>query len=417
MGITILLSMFRKLVFGFFIFILFVNTSYAGNFETGIKLFKATKYKQAVKQFHRAEAAGVKKTSLYYNLAVSYFKLANYKKAKKYFLITSKDAKFAQLSQYNLGLVALKQKKKKLALKRFLRASSTAGDPRITAIANKQIDKLKLGKGVQAADGGMSVTYGNDSNVLLLTDDSPSRKSDNYIESYLYGGVRLGNAYRLSGSWYQRNYSVVNSGDYSVLQVKGDYLFAIGDWKVEPGVAFSNSQFGSRDYLDTLDLNIVAKRRMDAGRVVLRYRYSDIGARDSIYNYLAGSRQQARMDYYTKTDIGRLRYRYQLELNSRENRATKNYSPTRHDFRLRLRKKLADNWKLKLDAQYRFSNYSAAAGVVRKDTRLRMVAGLGYRLNRQWTITGRVINTNNDSNLISEDYARTDWQLYTQLTF
>lgn len=417
MDMTVLLSILRKLFLVFSIFILLVNTSYAGNFEAGIKLFKSAKYKKALKQFQRAEAAGIKKTALFYNLAVSYFKLANYTKARKYFLITRKDAKFSQIAQYNLGLVALKQKKNREALKWFLRASSNAGDPRVTAIANKQIDKLKPGKGVQTFDGGLMVTYGNDSNVLLLTDDSPSRKSDNYLESYLYGGVRLGHAYRLSGSWYQRDYSTVNSGDYSVLQVKGDYLFALGGWKVEPGIAFSNSQFGTRDYLGTLDLNVVAKRSAGSGRLILRYRYSDLSARDSTYNYLAGTRQQARVEYYKKTDIGRLRYRYQLELNNREDRATKSYSPTRHDFRVRLRKNLADYWKLKLEAQYRLSDYSSAAGIVRKDTRLRAIAGLDYRLNRQWIITSRVIYTNNDSNLTTEDYARTDWQLTAQLRF
>ena len=141
---------------------------YAGNFETGIKLFKSAQYKKALVQFRRAEAAGIKKTALSYNLAVSYFKLANYAKAKKYFLITRKDAKFSQLAHYNLGLVALKQKKKRQALKWFLRASSNAGDPRITAIANKQIDKLKPGKGVQTFNGGLIITYGNDSNVLTF---------------------------------------------------------------------------------------------------------------------------------------------------------------------------------------------------------------------------------------------------------
>ncbi len=412
-----LLSVLRKLFLVFSIFILFVNTSYAGNFETGIKLFKSAQYKKALQQFRRAEAAGVKKTALFYNLAVSYFKLANYTKAKKYFLITRKDTKFSQLANYNLGLVALKQKKKRRALKWFLRASSNAGDPRITAIANKQIDKLKPGKGVQTFNGGLIVTYGNDSNVLLLTDDSPSRKSDNYLENYFYGGVRLGHAYRLSGSWYQRDYSTVNSGDYSVLQVKGDYLFALGGWKVEPGIAFSNSQFGTRDYLDTLDLNVVAKRRLGAGRVILRYRYSDLSERDSTYNYLAGTRQQARVEYYKKTVLGRMRYRYQLELNNREDRATKSYSPTRHDFRVRLQRNLAAAWKLKLGAQYRLSDYPSAGGVTRKDTRLRAVAGLDYRLNRQWKIASRVIYTSNDSNLISEDYTRTDWQLNAQLTF
>ncbi len=409
--------MLRKLFLGFSIFILLVNTSYAGNFESGVKLFKEAKYKKALKQFHRAEAAGIKKTALFYNLAVSYFKLSNYKKSRKYFLITSKDARFSQLAQYNLGLVALKQKKKSDALKWFLRASSNAGDPRITAIANKQIDNLKPGKGRQIFDGGLIVTYGNDSNVLLLTDDSPSRKSDNYLENYLYGGVRLGHAYRLSGSWYQRDYSTVNSGDYSVVQVKGDYLFAINDWKIEPGIAFSASQFGARDYLDTLDLNVVAKRSVVSGRLILRYRYSDLSERDSTYNYLAGTRQQARVDYYKKTAIGHLRYRYQLELNNRQDRTTKSYSPTRHDFRVRLRKNLTRAWKLKLEAQYRLSDYPAASGVSRKDNRLRTVAGIDYRLNRQWTLASRMIYTRNNSNLSSEDYTRTDWQLSALLYF
>ncbi len=407
----------KKLFLGLLIFIFLSGVSYASSFDEGVKLFRAAKYKKAVKKFHSAEAVGVKKTALFYNLAVSYFKLADYSKAKKYFLITEKNKQFSQLAQYNLGLVALKQKKNKVALKWFLYASRNTGDPRITAIANKQIDKLKPGKGVKAFEGGLVFAYGKDSNVLLLTDSSPSSKSDSYFESYLYGGVRLGNSYRLSGSFYKQNYSEIDSGDYQALQIKGNYLFAAGGWKIEPGIGFSNSQLNTRDYLDSLDLSLTAKRSLDSGRVILRYRYSDLSAGDSIYNYLEGSRQQARVAYYMKTDIGHLRYRYQLELNDRQDRTSKSYSPTRHDFRVRLKKNLADDWKLKMEAQYRVSDYPVAGGVSRKDNRLRTIAGIDYHLNRQWTIAGRIIYTSNNSNLSSEDYTRTDWQLNTQLVF
>ncbi|VAW95097.1 hypothetical protein MNBD_GAMMA23-452 [hydrothermal vent metagenome] len=414
---VVLSKVFQKVFFGFLISIFFASVSYAGNFEKGVKLFKSAKYRQAVKQFRRAEAAGVKKTSLFYNLGVSYFKLSNYSKAKKYFLIANKDAKFSQLAQYNLGLVALKQKKNKQALKWFFRASRDSGNPRITAIANKQIDKLKPGKGMQKFDGGLVVAYGNDSNVLLLNETSPSNKSDSYLENYLYGSARLGHSYRLGGSWYQQNYSDINGSDFNVLKINGSYLFALGNWKIEPGVAFSNSQLGSRDYLDTLDLNVVAKRSLGQDQLTVRYRYSDISAKSSVYNYLEGVRHQARVEYFKSTDVGRLRYRYQLELNDRQDRAAKSYSPTRHDFRLRLRKRLADSWKLKLEAQYRFSNYPSVAGISRKDNRLRAIAGVNYRLNRQWTIASQAIYTDNKSNLSGQAYKRTDWQIAAQLAF
>ncbi len=414
---TMLSSVLRKLFLGFLISISFVSISYASNFEEGVKLFKSARYNEAVKQFHRAEVDGVKKTSLFYNLGVSYFKLSNYPQAKKYFLKVNHDARFSQLAQYNLGLVALKQNKNRQALKWFLRASRDSGSPRITAIANKQIDKLNPGKGIRTFEGGLVVAYGNDSNVLLLSNNTPTNKSDTYLENYLYGDIRLSNSFRLSASWYQQDYTDINSSDYNVWKINTDYLFAAGSWKIEPGVAFSSSQLGSRDYLDSVDFNVTTKRNLGLDRLVFRYRYSDISARTSIYNYLEGTRHQARVEYFKNTNIGQLRYRYQLELNNRKDRVAKSYSPIRHDFRLRLRKHLADSWKLKLEAQYRFSDYPSVSGVSRKDNRLRAVAGLNYRLNRRWTIASQVVYTDNKSNLSAQEYKRTDWQLNAQLAF
>jgi len=393
------------------------SNGYAGDFEEGVKYFKAKEYQKAVKYFKQAEASGNKKASLFYNLGVSYYKLEQYKTARKYFLKSGKNSRFSQLSQYNLGLVALKQKKKNIALKWFFRASRHSGDPRITAIANKQIDKLKPGAGAKSSSGGLILAYGNDSNVLLLSDTSPSQKSDSYFETYLYGKIRFANAYHIGGSWYQRDYSDIDGGDYNELRLDGNYLFSVNAWKLEPGIALSESSLNTRDYLEIYDLQLKAKRNYNSDRLTLRYRYSDISARDNIYSYLEGNRHQARVEYFTKSAAGYLRYRYQLEINDRTDRVTKSYSPTRHDVRLRFKKKLAKSWTMKLEGQYRLSDYPAASGVSRSDKRLRAISQIDYKINKQWVVAGKVAYTDNNSNLNSEDFSRTDWQLMGRLRF
>ncbi len=394
-----------------------VDPAMAGNFEDGVRHFRSGDYRKAVRSFQRAERAGDTRPALFFNLGVSYYRLGEHARARDYFLRVEKDPKFSQLAQYNLGRVALAQKRREEALQWFLRASRDSGDPRITALANRQIDAIEPGAGRQQARGGVRIAWGRDNNVLLLPDNSPSRRSDSYLETWLYGSARPGNRLRLNGSWYQRDYADVTGGDYQMLRVGADYLAAAGGWKLEPGLALSTSDLGTRNYLDITDLLFRAERSLGSDRLVVRYRYSDISAADAGFNYLAGSRHRARVDYHRETALGRVRYRYQLELNDRQDQATASYSPTRHDFRVRLRRRLTGPWRLDAEAQFRRSDYPSLAGIARQDDRLRLRLGFDYRAGRQWTVAGRIIWTDNSSNLAIEDYTRTDWQIAARLRF
>ena len=389
----------------------------AGDFEDGVRYYRDGDYQQAIRSFEHAVQAGSTRPALFFNLGVSYFKLGQYRRSQEYFLRAEKDPKFSQLAQYNLGRVALALDDRQAALKWFLRASRESGDPRITAMANAQIDAIEPGAGRKIARGGIHLAWGHDNNVLLLPDNSPSRQSDSYLETWLFGSMRIDTNVRIGGSWYRRDYADINGGDYDVVRLKLDYLLAFGGWKLEPGVAYSNSNLGTRRYLQISDFIVKAEHNPGEDRIVLRYRYSDISARDAIYNYLDGSRHQARIDFYTDTAIGRVRYRYQLELNDRQDQAAASYSPTRHDFRTRLRRSLGGPWRLELEGQYRLSDYPTLAGVTRKDKRLRLRAGLELRLDNDWILGARATYTNNNSNIAVEDYSRTDWQINARLRF
>lgn len=215
---------------------------------------------------------------------------------------------------------------------------------------------------------------------------------------------------------YDRAYGTETTSDYNFYSAAIDYKIKTGKWRLTPEIGLMKSSLNNTDYQDGIDYKFSAKRKLDRNSSInIRYLYSDIDSQNTAYDYLQGERHQLRVDYKNKIDLDKLRLRYQLETNDRQNRVTpvaKNYSPTRHTFRARLKHKLSKKWRLSEEIGYRVSSYDSAAGVTREDTRLRLRLVAEMKFNKNWSTGVRYTYTDNDSNLAGETYTRNNIQAF-----
>ena len=197
-----------------------------------------------------------------------------------------------------------------------------------------------------------------------------------------------------------------------------DYSIKTIDWKIIPAINIIQSTLNSSSYQSVLDLKVSANKKLSqSSRIALRYRYSNISSQNVLYDYLQGSRHQMRAEYKNKTELGKLRLRYQLELNNRENTLSTNYSPTRHEFRARLKQTLKNNWGMSEEINYRLSNYDAASGITREDSRLRLQFSARKKVKKNIHTGVRYTYTRNNSNIVSEEYTKNNIQVFADWKF
>ncbi len=386
-------------------------------FDKGVKAFKSKDFNKAIQAFETAKNDGLKSSILNYNLGVSYYKTGQYQKAAGSLLEAMHDTKLRQLSQYNLGLVYLKLKRKGEAINMFHRAAKTNSDPKVTALANKMLNKHATGKRKQYLSGLLSIAYGNDDNVNQTSTNSPTNLSDNYITTFAYIDVPF-QSITLNASIFSRDYQDLDTEDLRQISAAILVPIKIADWLITPSLHLSKSELNSIDYQSTTDFKLVAKTSLDKkSKLAFRFRYTDIDPDGTAYEYLRGNRQQYRVEYKSKTSIGKIRIRYELETNDRLDLAATNYSPTRHTIRALLKRHLFGNTKLDIELGYRDSKYDPAARVIRRDKRKRFRFNLYNKISSGWTAGLRYVYTDNDSNLSAEKYTRGDSRVYVNWRF
>ncbi len=385
-------------------------------FRQGISAFKAGQFDKAISSFKLARQKGKKSSALTYNLGVCYYKTRQYEKAQLEFSQLLSDQQFRQLAQYNLGLVSQEQGHKQTAIDWFNQAADKHGDRKITALANRMLEKYAPRKNKRGISGLLSAGYGHDSNVTLASTGSPTQQADNYIQLFGFITIPAGPVI-INASLYQQDYRSINSADF--LQLSAGVLYPIDThgWTVTPSAYLAKDTLNGNDFLTVTDVRLSADKLLAAHSTLqLRYRYSDISADSTIYNYLQGHRQQLRAQYTNLTDFGQLRLRYELELNDRQNMSTANYSPTRHTLLARLKQRL-DNWQFKEQVSWRKSHYGEAAGITRDDNRLQLALAADTKLGEDWRAGAQYEYTDNNSNLSSETYTRNDVRAYLNYLF
>ena len=417
--------MFRLILILLFSGFLFHGSLHASEvglaeFKKGISYFKQKKFKSALTYFKRASNAGMDKSTLHFNLGVTYYKLKRYKNAEKSFKRILKDKYLRQIAFYNLGLVAEKQLQKKKAIYWYRKSASENSNSNLSKLANSQLTRLLNRQTARRKknEGSVSLAMGYDDNVTSTASSSPSNTSDHYIELFSYINTQINPAMKFKAAVFLLDYNDISTEDFRFFSAGLDYTLKAKNWKISPEFTLTKSTLNNSSYQDLFDFKVTAKHNLNNNaRLVLRYCYSEINSKNTLYDYLEGSRHQFRADYKMKIDFGRLRLRYQLETNDRQNTLTENYSPTRHSFRARLKHKLKNKWKLSEEIGYRFSDYDAVAGITRSDTRLRLRVIGSKKINKEWSAGIRFTHTNNNSNVASEKYSRNNIQLFTNWDF
>lgn len=417
--------MFRSVFFLIFFSFIFHGSSYAAekgeiDFEKGISHFKNKNYKSALYYFNKASNAGMTTSILHFNLGVTHYKLQQYKAAEKKFRLITKDKKLQQIAFYNLGLVAEKQHKKNDAINWYNKTVSVKSN-NITQLADARLDKLLNRKKTPKSKiiASINLALGYNDNIATAASGTPSNKSDNYLETFAYAHIPLAKQTKMKANFYQLKYSNISSEDFRFLSLAVEHDFLTKYWKISPELVYLKSKLNNTAYQNVIDFKINGKYTFkDKSRLGLRYRFSDINSETIRYSYLDGQRHQFRVDYKKKLKLGRLRLRYQLETNDRKNSIFRNYSPTRHTFRTRLKHKLKNNWSLSEEIGLRSSQYkSSVTGFIRNDTRLRIGFVGTKKINNNWYSGIRYSYTNNNSNIASESYIQNNVQIFADWNF
>lgn len=398
-----------------------ITPSYAAagdtDFRAGITAFKAGNYNQAILAFEQARRKGKHSSALYYNLGVSYYKSGQYQNSKAAFRKLLNDKNFRQLADYNLGLVALAQHRQDEATIWFRKAAASHDSKKVSALAQHMLNRHAPHRSVHRISGLLNLGYGHDSNVTLASTGTPTQRSDNYTQLFGFISIPAGRIL-INASVFEQNYQSVNSADFTQLSAGVTYPFKHHQWLLMPAVSLNKDELGNSNFITLTNLQLTANRPLSAKtRLQLRYRYSDIKADAASYTYLQGSRQQFRVQASRPTPWGRLRVRYELELNNRQNLSTANYSPTRHTLLARLRQFPWHGWRTRETLSWRQSHYGSVGGVSRSDTRYELALTADTRVAKGWRGGVRYTYADNQSNLAKESYTRNDIQAYLNWLF
>lgn len=411
------------------VFSLDVTTLFARNdspFELGMQAFKSEDYSQAIRYFNQAKFSGHNQFVIEYNLGVSHYKLGQYLQAERAFQGVLASNKLQSVAQYNLGLVKLKQKQKREAIEWFRKAANSTDDPKIRGLANRMIEKYRISKKrTNFVNGGINVAYSHNSNVTQAATGSPSAQSDNVLETYAFLKVRLEHVdFKLS--YFNQDFSTINSNDFTQLGTTLGFPFRTGKWRITPALAYTTRQLNATDYQSTSGLRLDLKRYISKGDYLrFRYRYTDIQSDNPLYDYLDGTRHRFRAEYIHAAAIGRLRLRYEYEINDRQDEPgdagngipARNYSPTRHSLRLQLRNTLPATFRMKNEIIFRNSVYEDAAGFIRKDDRWQYRFDLYAVPVSELELGMRYTYTDNNSNLSGDIFSRNVTQGYLNWYF
>ncbi|HUF22441.1 MAG TPA: tetratricopeptide repeat protein [Burkholderiales bacterium] len=396
-------------------------------FEAGIGASRAGDDIEALKQFQRAQAAGLDRAALYYNLGVTHYRLGNYPAARNSFQRLTRHETLAALAHYNLALVALRLNEKDEAHRQFLIAHRLTEDPKLRYLARQQVGQLapdtQEGKRWSAT---VSAGAGYDDNLVVQDTGGAASTGDQFFELFLGGtgtvhGTRR-DGVNLYGSAYLVEYLDNDAFSMSFLRGGAARAKELGGWAAEAGGELELSTLGDRDYLRTLSARVSGKRAIAAGATLeLRYRFSDVRARDSIFSYLDGYQHRFSVEGYRAQPNGWLRGRGSFEMNDRddlrEGSVFTSFSPTRAGIRAEYGRNIDANWEISASlglvaSRYRDANVLADASRVRRsDDQLQIGLNVARTLDRRWQIGADYQYYDNDSNLGAYEYSRSIYTL------
>ncbi|MEX0959229.1 MAG: tetratricopeptide repeat protein [Burkholderiales bacterium] len=393
-------------------------------FQAGIRASRAGNDREALRQFERAKAAGIDRPALYYNLGVTHYRLGNYAAARENFQRLTADGKMAALAHYNLGLVALRLNDEPEARRHFELAQQRTRDEKLRYLARQQL--AELAREAPRFSATVSAGTGYDDNLVVQETGGAAKVGDEFVELFVAGSGTVHGTPRdgvkLSGSLYMVEYLDQDAFSMTFLRGGGARVLPVAGWQAEAGGELELSTLGSRDYLRTLSAQLGGRREIAPDTTLeLRYRFSDVRARDAIFSQLDGYQQRFSVDGHRYRRSDWLRGRVYVELNDRddlrEGSVFTSFSPTRAGVRAEYGRRFAGKWEATGSLGYVSSSYRDAdvladgSRVRRSDDQLQAGFGLARELGPSWLLAADYQYYDNDSNLPAYDYRRSIWTL------
>jgi len=391
-----------------------VLASADADLEQGISLFKSGKYTQAVEKFESAKAQGLNTIALNYNLASSYFKLERYADAREHFQLVAKSPEMHDLAMYNIGLISLKLNDVTGAQQIFTRIITNNTDPKLVSLSRSKLNTIQSTDKVWRIYS--SLDYGHDSNITSLPSETSLDISDNFYNLFLsvnrvIAGKRK-DGWLADASYFRLDFS--DSNDFDEFQyaagISKEQKLAL--WNTRLRLGFSQNNFAGDNYQSAYKLEAKGSRALsNRQRIYLRYRYEDINSDQAIYDYLAGWRQQARIEYRQFNPQRHYSIYYELELNDRNELVTSSYaydySPTRQTIRGRYTFIPAAQWNLITDVSFKLSDFPSSVSFNRDDEQLRASIGLDYLFSKTLRLKSKLEHVSNRSSVDIYDYEKT----------
>ena len=374
-------------------------------FQQGQKAFASGQRDKALSLFRQAEAEGMTKASLYYNIGVCTYSLGKYEESKDAFnkvIECNKD--MAPLAHYNLGLIGMKEGNRGEMINGFETAMNTSSDPKIRDMAAAALDENNVGVEEKAAlyVGYMELSVGYDDNIELYSDLLGSKGDGDWFSEFFAAGTMPinGGTYRkgtqLFGSVYYQKYADYSEYDLGTADVGIQYLFDYKGWQLKPAVEYAYTIQDVKSYDQTPSFSILGKHAFywDT-QVRLSYRLSYIDILDSDYDAIKGTRNRFKAEVIKQWKKTRVSLKYTLELNSRDN---DDLSPTRNTIAVKVRHRFTDTFSGVGIVSYRNSSYDNTDQYDRDEDRWKTTLRGTYKLTPIWNVSADYTYSDNDDN-------------------
>lgn len=393
------------------------NLSASTAFKAGQQCFQTGEYEQALAFFKKAQAAGLDKPALFYNIGVCSYKLGRYENAIEAFRRTATFPKMASLAYYNLAVIAEKQEDADAAIAWLKKSLATAGqgeeDKRLSLLAQTALSRIqKKQGGARTWTRYAALGVGFEDNVSMVESDDLNLISEEgdffrdvfgFIRSpLLYGDSATGGLF-FRGDLLLHDYADLNEYDTGTLRVEGWYQGNVGGLQLEGGTGYSYMLWDHSGYSQSPSFALQAGHPLGEKFFgLLRYEAKYYDMLNADYDYLRGWRHRVTTEFSTGSDRYRFKLGYTLEENDR---AEQDYAPRRHLIQAALEMHSADQINIHFSVSYRDTTYEISGDNDIDEARYEVSLFFSYGLSQNLELSGRACHTDYDSNSSLYDFS------------
>lgn len=355
-------------------------------FAEGERAFAAGQYREALRSFTAARAAGSTGPSSHYNIGVCQHLLGDYAAAETTFAaLAAEFPAFRELAEYNRGLALRARGDAAAARVAFSRALSSTDD-KIVTLARANLSEIGAVPVVEPSWSGYFGTgFGYDDNVALVDElVLPSGDASSPLAEVLgvltrdFGARPL----RFDATGYAVSYPEVRDFDQTAVRLSFVAEQRLGTWTLVVGPTLGWSTFDGDGFEELVGADLRLRRSMGSGlSFEARVLYDDSSAGSARFAYLEGSRRLLRLSLQ-HAGTARIRGAYDYE---RDDRADPGVSPTRERWSLVYQRPLSAIWSMDAAFAHRSSRYEQAS-VPREERLLELSVAARREIGRSWVL-------------------------------